>query len=87
MKKSDIATLILIASISILVAYFVTDGIVGKPENESVKVKTIDPISAQVEKPSSSIFNDTAINPTVEVVIGDQDQSVTQTQSSNKNQQ
>jgi hypothetical protein len=84
MKNSDIATLILIASISMLVAYFVTDGIIGKPANETVKVKTIDPISARVEEPDSSIFNKDAINPTIEVTIGDQDQSITQTQNQNQ---
>lgn len=72
MKNSDIATLILIASISMLVAYFVTDGIIGKPTNGNVKVKTIDPITADVQEPDEAIFNKDAINPTVEVVIGDQ---------------
>ncbi len=72
MKNSDIAALIVIASLSMLVAYFVADAVIGKPTSESVKVKTIAPISAEVQKPDSSIFNKDAINPTVEVVIGDQ---------------
>lgn len=72
MKNSDIATLILIASASMLIAYFVTDGLIGKPANESVKVKTIDSISAEIQEPDENIFNKDAINPTVEVVIGDQ---------------
>ena len=87
MKNSDIATIILIASVSVLIAYFVTDGIIGKPTNESVRVKTIDPISAEVTEPDSEIFNKGAINPTVEVVIGDQSQTTTPTQDQSQNQQ
>jgi hypothetical protein len=71
MKNSDLAALILIASLSMFIAYFVADVAIGKPSNESVKVKTIAPISADVETPDSSIFNKDAINPTVEVEIGD----------------
>lgn len=72
MKRTDIAALIFIASLSVLVAYFIADMVIGKPSSESVKVKTIAPISADVEQPDPSIFNKDAINPTVEVVIGGQ---------------
>lgn len=71
MKNSDVAAIIIIASISVLIAYFVADAVIGKPSNDSVKVKTIAPISAEVQTPDSTIFNKDAINPTVEVVIGD----------------
>lgn len=70
MKKSDIAMIILIASISVLVAYFVAKAIVGDVQNESVKVKTADPITTDIVQPDTSVFNSTAINPTVEVIIG-----------------
>ncbi len=70
MKKSDIAMFVLIASISILVAYFVAKGVLGDVQNQSVKVKTTEPISANVEEPDKTIFNTSAINPTVEVIIG-----------------
>jgi hypothetical protein len=72
MKKSDIAMIILIASISVLVAYFVAKALIGDTANESVTVKTTDKISTEVEKPDASIFNSKAINPTVQVIIGDQ---------------
>lgn len=70
MKNSDVAGLILIASMSILVAYFVANGFIGQPSKENVTVKTIAPISANIETPDPSIFNKGAINPTVEVKIG-----------------
>ena len=70
MKKSDIAMIILIASISMLVAYFVANGVLGDTQSQSVKVKTAEPITATVEDPDPTVFNPNAINPTVEVIIG-----------------
>ncbi len=70
MKRSDIAMIILIASISVLVAYFVAKAVIGDTQNESVKVKTAEPISTEIEKPDPAVFNSHAINPTVEVIIG-----------------
>lgn len=70
MKKTDIAMIILISSVSILIAYFVAKSVIGDVKNEVVKVKTIDPIYTEVEQPSKDIFNSKAINPTIEVTIG-----------------
>jgi len=74
MKKSDIAMIILIASISVLIAYFVAKAVLGDVQNQSVKVKTADPITSQVVEPDKTVFNTNAINPTVEVIIGNDGQ-------------
>ena len=70
MKKSDIAMIILIASISILAAYFGAKAIIGDVGSQSVKVKTTDKITTAVVEPDPTVFNSNAINPTVEVIIG-----------------
>lgn len=70
MKKSDIAMIILIASVSVLIAYFVAKGVVGDVQNQSVKVKIAEPITAEIDKPDPKTFNANAVNPTVEVIIG-----------------
>ncbi|HMI09337.1 MAG TPA: hypothetical protein VK497_02960 [Candidatus Saccharimonadales bacterium] len=75
MKKSDIAMIILIASISVLIAYFVAKAVLGDVQNESVKVKTTEPITSEVTEPDKTVFNTNAINPTVEVIIGGDGQS------------
>ena len=62
--------IILIASISILVSYFVAKAIVGDAQNESVKVKVSDPITTTIVEPDTTVFNADAINPAVEVIIG-----------------
>jgi hypothetical protein len=69
MKKAELATIVLIASISVLVAYLVTQSLLGGITNESVKIKTIDRIESAFEPPSKDVFNEDAINPTVEVQI------------------
>lgn len=70
MKKNDFAAIILIASISLLLAWVTASSLIGEPKKSAQKVKTIEPISAEVEKPSKEIFNKDAINPTVETSIG-----------------
>lgn len=70
MKKNDIAMIILIASVSALFAYFTGRALIGDPESRAVKVKTVEAISTEVERPDTTVFNKNAINPTVEINIG-----------------
>ncbi len=61
--------IILIATISILAAFFITRSILGSPSSDTVKVKTIDTIDASITPPDTAIFNQDAINPAVKVEI------------------
>lgn len=79
MKKSDIAMIVLIASISVMTAFFVAQSIFGSIDKSTATVKTIDQIESSVVEPSTDIFNKDAINPAVEVNIsGTDDQAVSQ---------
>jgi hypothetical protein len=69
MKKTELALIVLIASISVLAAYFVTKAILGDEVTEPQTVKTIEVIKTSITPPSKDIFNTEAINPTVEVQI------------------
>lgn len=72
MKQSDIFSLIMIASIGTLVAFFVCQSIMGDPDEASVKfTQLVKPISKGLSAPDPEVFNSTAINPTVEVYVGD----------------
>jgi ABC-type cobalt transport system substrate-binding protein len=73
MKKSDIAMIILIAIVSVMVAFFVTRSLFGGSATEPVKVKTIQEISSEVIDPDPAIFNNRAINPAIEVQIAPQE--------------
>lgn len=80
MKKSDVAMIILIASMSVLVTYFIAKGVVGDVKSQSVKVKVAEPISKEIEQPDPTVFNSNAINPTVEVIIGGEAEALPQNQ-------
>ena len=69
MKKSDIAMIILIASVSVLVSFFVVKSIFGGVYTGTAKVKTIDSINSAIVEPSTDVFNKSAINPAVQVQI------------------
>lgn len=72
MKQSDIFSLIMIAGIGTLVAFFVCQSIMGDPDDASIKYTRLSSvISNNLEMPDPEVFNSTAINPTVEVFVGD----------------
>lgn len=70
MKKSDIAMIVLIVSISVLISYFIAKSLVGDVSKRSVKVQTAEKITSDLADPDPKTFNSNAINPTVEVNIG-----------------
>lgn len=68
--------IILIASISMLVAYFVVKSIpIFQTSSQPKQVDTFQEISSTVAEPDPAVFNSNAINPTVEVFIGGNDSS------------
>lgn len=72
MKQSDIFTLILVAGIGTLAAFFVCQTLLGDPNQASTKFKTVNRvISSELVTPDPEVFNSTAINPTIEVYVGD----------------
>lgn len=72
MKQSDIFTLVLIAGIGTLAAFFVCQTLLGDPSQASVKFKTVNrTVSADLVAPDPEIFNSMSINPTIEVYVGD----------------
>lgn len=70
MKKTDIAAVILISVITTVIAYLIGNSILGDPSEESVKITYMDPIEATISQPDAEVFNPTAVNPTVEVYVG-----------------
>ena len=71
MKKNDIALIILIASISMVVTYFIAKAIIGTPKSNQVSAEVVEAIKPDLVAPSTKIFNRDAINPTVVIQIGD----------------
>lgn len=71
MKKSDIAMIILIASVSVIISFVIANQIPFlKPPEKGQKVKVVEKINAEVTQPDTRVFNPDAINPTIQTVIG-----------------
>ena len=70
MKKSDIASIILISGFSVITGALVGNWLYGDLSDEKATITFIDPISSEFVAPSSEIFNADAVNPTVPVIIG-----------------
>ena len=71
MKQSDIFTLILIAGIGTLAAFFLCNAIMGDPDLAIAEFKTLNSvIDNKLAAPDPEVFNGNAINPTVEVYVG-----------------
>ena len=68
--KTDLATAIGTAIVGIAIAYILCNLFVGPIEDVSFKTVT-STASADVNDPNPEVFNYKAINPTVEVYVGD----------------
>ena len=79
MRKTEVAMTILIASAAMLAAFFLTRALFGSEIEREATVETAEPIVKDESKGvsiSRRIFNEKALNPTVEVYVnGDIDQS------------
>ena len=72
MKQSDIFTLILIAGIGVLASFFICNAVLGNPDEAYTSFTSVSKvISSDLVAPEPEMFNSTAINPTVEVYVGD----------------
>ncbi len=76
MKKTDIAMIILVAALAIGVTFITLRSLPFFQEGtEPVTVKTAEAISTDLADPSTDIFFENAINPTVKIVIGTGEES------------
>ncbi len=69
MKRSDVASLLLIVSISFSLAYFLGNALFNTPESRSTTVEVVTAVGAELDEPDITIFNKDAINPTQDIKI------------------
>lgn len=68
--KTDLATSIGVAIVGVIIAFFVCNLLVGDPD--PISFKTIDySVTADLASPDIEVFNYRALNPTVEVYVGE----------------
>lgn len=71
--KTDLFTSVIAAIAGVLIVYFVTNLFIGPIED--VTYKTVDTtVNASLSDPDPEVFNYRALNPTVEVYVGECDE-------------
>lgn len=72
MKQSDIFSIIFVAGVGVLASFFACRAIMGDPSDAKTEFKRLNAvISRNYVEPNAEVFNSQAINPTVEVYVGD----------------
>lgn len=71
MKQSDVFTVIIVATVGTVAAAILCNLLLGDPNDKSVTFKTVEVIEATLAQPDPEVFNPEAINPTVEVYVGE----------------
>lgn len=69
MKRSEIAMIILIASLSMLFTFTLAQSLLGDKVKRKASVEQATKISQDLVQPAKRTFNKDAINPTVEVCV------------------
>ena len=69
MKRSEIAMIILVASLSMLFTFTLAQSLLGDKVKQTASVEQTNAISQDLEQPAKRVFNAEAINPTVEVCV------------------
>ena len=68
--KTDLATSLLVAIVGAVIGFFVCNFFIGAVEPASIKTVETN-VDADLAEPNVNIFNYKALNPTVEVYVGD----------------
>jgi hypothetical protein len=70
MKQKDLVLLIVVAVVSIAISSFVSKLVFSTPANRSQQVDVVPVISSSFPVPSSQYFNNSMIDPTQLITIG-----------------
>ena len=67
MKKNDIVAVVVIVVIAGVFSYFIANAVIGAPQNDPVQIEKVTPVGATFPTPDSRVFNETSVDPTVEI--------------------
>lgn len=70
MKQKDFLIIIVVAIVSGVIAFFISNAFFSTSADRSQKVEEIDKISADFPTPNKRFFNTESVNPTQQVEIG-----------------
>lgn len=72
MKQKDIAVIILAVGLSGIISFFLSQQLFASPDDLKTKVEVVEPISDDFPELDKRYYNSKSINPTQEIVIGDE---------------
>jgi hypothetical protein len=70
MKQKDIALIIIIAFVSAIISFFVSNKIFVTPANRQQQVQVVDKVVPSFQTPNQKYFNSSSIDPTQTPSIG-----------------
>jgi len=70
-KQKDLLLIVVIVIISATASFFLSSKLFSSPKNRNIQVEVVEPISSDFAQPSKKFFNDTSLNPTQQIQIGD----------------
>ena len=70
MKKKDIISIVAVAVLGVVAAIVAANSILGDIDDKSATFRSIEVVSSEVGAPGPEVFNPMAINPTVDVYVG-----------------
>lgn len=73
MKQKDIALYVVIGVVSLVVALFLSNVLLGGSKAKEQSAEVVEPISAVFAQPDTDYFNSESINPTEVIRIGGND--------------
>ncbi|HSH18085.1 MAG TPA: hypothetical protein VK978_01740 [Candidatus Saccharimonadales bacterium] len=71
MKQKDIPLILIIVIVSGMISFFAARMLFTTEKDRTVAAEVVDPISAEFTQPSNQYFNSNALNPTLQIQIGD----------------
>jgi len=72
MKQKDIAVIIVVAFISAVASFVLSNKLFVSPHNRQQQAEIVDPITASFSTPSNKYFNQNSIDPTQPTVLGNE---------------
>lgn len=75
MKQKDIALIIIVAVISIVVSFIISNKLIVTPAHRQQQVEVVQAINTQFKEPDKTYFNSKSIDPTKLIQIGNNSNS------------
>jgi hypothetical protein len=71
MKQKDVILIVIVAFVSAILAFVISNTFINSPKNRSTTAEVVEPIVADFPSPDKRYFNENSINPTQLIRIGE----------------